>query len=154
MSAKKQTESVSENKFVAASVATLLVQNKQILLGRRYQYRELAGKNQTQNFEGWQCPGGYLRKGETVEQSAKRHCLEKAGIEIVKLSAGPYSNNIFSEQLHTATLYVVARSYQLKNARLFENLEDGWRWFDVDDLPEPLYLPLRLLPLKKWFTDN
>jgi len=137
---------VSATEFVASSVATLLIQEKQILLGRRF---EQDGKNAL--FSGWQCPGGYLKKGESIEQAAQRHCLQKAGIEISQLRAGPYSNNIFSERLHTTTLYIIAEKYQLIDQLQFKNMSDEWSWFDIAHLPESLYLPLRLLRLDKIF---
>ena len=140
---------VLSNEFVAASVATLLMQNKKVLLGRRYSQNESAEK-----FSCWQCPGGYLKKGETIEQAAQRYCVQKAGIEIDCLSAGPYSNNIFSEQLHTTTLYVIATEYQVVNKQQFKNSKDDWQWFNICDLPEPLYLPLQHLPLEKIFSKN
>lgn len=142
-------ETVSANEFVAASVATLLVQDNKILLGRRYS----KNKNPTE-FYCWQCPGGYLKKSETIEQAAQRYCVQKAGIKMSHLSAGPYSNNIFSEQLHTTTLYVIASDYQVVNKQQFKNTKDDWQWFDLCDLPAPLYLPLQGLILEKLFSKN
>lgn len=134
----------ANNDVVAAAVATLLFQNKKILLGRRLE------KNQ---FMGWQCPGGYLQQGETPEQSAKRHCLQKAGIEITELGAGPYSNNIFSGQQHTVTLYVIAQSYRIQNPHCFKNEKIQWQWFATDELPEALFLPLKILTAQQNISD-
>ncbi len=126
--------------FVFTSVATLLIQQKKILLGQRF-----FQNNKDKNFEGWQCPGGYLQKSETIEQAAQRICLQKAGIEIASIRPGPYSNNIFSEQVHTTTLYIIAEAYQVVNQRQFESSENQWHWFALDDLPAPLFLPLQQL---------
>jgi len=135
-------ETVSVSERVAASVATLLIQNRKILLGRRYEKSSNA-------FSCWQCPGGYLKKGQSVEQAAKHHCLQKAGIEIDDLVAGPYSNNIFSDQFHTVTLYLMTREYRVVNQQQFESKIADWRWFDIRHLPEPLFLPLVNLALEK-----
>jgi len=124
---------VSVNDFVASAVATLIIKNEQILLGRRYE---------DNHFTSWQCPGGYLQRGETVEQAARRLCLEKAGLDIQCLRAGPYSNNIFSNALHTVTLYIIADEHHVKNQKLYKDEKAQWRWFSFDALPEPLYLPL------------
>jgi len=125
---------------VASSVATLLIQKRHVLLGRRFEQ-----KGNEKNFTGWQCPGGYLQKGESVEQAAQRLCILKAGIEITEMQPGPYTNNIFSEQLHTTTLYVIAKGYRVVNRPQFENEQFKWSWFEFEQLPELLFLPLTFL---------
>ena len=124
---------MSGNNKVAASVAALVIDDKKLLLGRR-----ITGHQ----FMGWQCPGGYLHVGETIKQAGKRLCLQKAGIEIENLRPGPYTNNIFSGQMHTTTLYVVAEEYLIQKKTVFENEESQWSWFGFDELPERLFLPL------------
>jgi len=143
MKPDKDPANIEESDFanlrVAAAVATLIVQNGKLLLGRRYKGDQ---------FEGWQCPGGYLQKNESVEQAAFSICLEKAGLEISQLSPAPYTNNIFSDEAgvkHTVTLYVLARQYKIINNKVFDNKKDGWHWFDLDDLPSECFLPLEIL---------
>lgn len=127
------------NDYVAASVATLIVENGQLLLGKRI-------KNNV--FEGWQCPGGYLLKGESVEMAGKRYCLQKAGLEISDITPGPYTNNLFSTQSpikHNVTLYLLARQHQVEEQKLFVSKDISWSWYEIDKLPELLFLPLRTL---------
>ncbi|MCW9046480.1 MAG: NUDIX domain-containing protein [Gammaproteobacteria bacterium] len=119
---------------VTSAVATLIIKNEQILLGRRFE---------NEQFASWQCPGGYLQRGETVEQAARRLCLQKAGLDIQCLSRGPYSNNIFADSHHTVTLYIVAKDYQITNQAVFKDEKVQWSWFAMDALPEPLFLPLQ-----------
>lgn len=130
---KKAGVIVSVNDPVASAVATLIIKNERVLLGRRFE---------NNHFTSWQCPGGYLQRGETVDQAARRLCLKKAGLDVQCLRAGPYSNNIFSNALHTVTLYIVADEYRVKNRELFEDKNVQWSWFSFDALPEPLFLPL------------
>lgn len=120
---------------IPAAVATLLIQDGKILLGRR---------TDNHQFSGWQCPGGYLQKGESAEQAANRLSLKKAGIKISTLRSGPYSNNIFPDH-HTVTLYIIAEAYQIENRACFENSVSQWRWFDCNELPALLFLPLKIL---------
>jgi len=124
---------VSVSDSVASAVATLIIKNEQILLGRRFE---------NDRFTSWQCPGGYLQRGETVEQAARRLCLLKAGLDIQRMRSGPYSNNIFSNSHHTVTLYIVAEEYQIKNQALYKDEKAQWSWFALGALPEPLFLPL------------
>ncbi len=137
---KKMAEIVLVNDC-AAAVATLVMHNQRLLLGKRFKGQPL----QEKQFEGWQCPGGYLQRGETIEQAASRHCLQKAGIEIASLRSGPYSNNIFSKYLHTVTLYIIAEEHHIQNHQVFENKQIQWHWFALDELPVPLFLPLNNL---------
>lgn len=124
---------------VPASVAVLLLDNQHILLGRR---QTDAG------FEGWQCPGGFLVTGESVALAAQRCCLQKAGVAIDKIESGPFVNNLFpaeSPLQHSVTLYTIAREYRLLNEQQFKHPQFNWQWFGIDNLPEPLFLPLTTL---------
>ena len=145
---KKPDVIVSANDFVASAVATLIIKNEKILLGRRYEDNQ---------FTSWQCPGGYLQRGESVEQAAKRLCLKKAGLDIQCLRSGPYSNNVFSDAQHTVTLYVIAEDYRVRNDKLFKDEKVKWSWFNYEALPEPLYLPLLSVlksPIKALIRSN
>ncbi len=130
---------MSEKEPVAAAVASLVFHEKRLLLGRRVRQ---------QVFEGWQCPGGYLPGGQSVEQAARDYCLEQAGVEIMDMKPGPYTNNIFSDTpliRHTVSLYQIARLHRVVNIEKFENKEIQWRWFDLQALPSTQFLPLKLL---------
>ncbi|VAW57745.1 hypothetical protein MNBD_GAMMA07-279 [hydrothermal vent metagenome] len=127
---------MSNTNFVASAVATLVIKHKKLLLGKRFE---------NNRFIGWQCPGGYLNKGENIETAAKHICLNKAGINISDCHPGPYTNNIFSNDMHTTTLYIIAEDYVVQNSDVFENKKIEWSMFSLYNLPEPLFLPLRIL---------
>ncbi|VAW61069.1 hypothetical protein MNBD_GAMMA10-1673 [hydrothermal vent metagenome] len=124
---------------VAAAVATLVFNENRLLLGRR-----ICGEV----FAGWQCPGGYLPQGHNVEQAARYYCLDKAGIEITDMHAGPYTNNIFPDtprMQHTVSLYQIAQFHRAINREKFEDKTIQWGWFELQVLPSPQFLPLKLL---------
>jgi len=134
---------VLANDPVAAAVAIVLVQNNKILLGKRI-------KNGT--FEGWQCPGGYLLKGETLQGAARRICLQKTGLEIEGIRPGPFTNNLFpvtqpekQPVKHTVTLYLLAQPRKQNKADGSADDLSGWSWFEAEQLPGALFLPLSLL---------
>ncbi len=126
----------SSFELVASAVATLTIKKRQLLLGRRIE---------NNIFAGWQCPGGFLNKGESVKTAAQRICLEKAGITINNYYPGPYTNNLFSDGTHTTTLYVIANFLDIQNSAAFNHQQTGWQWFDFKKLPTPLFLPLQNL---------
>lgn len=118
-------------------VAALVFKQRQLLLGLR---KKSPGANT------WQCPGGFLVKGESVFECARRETLEETGINIHNLHHGPYTNNRFpGEGLHTVTLYVYADYMEGDIQVLEQERAIHWQWVDVDRLPRPLFLPLALL---------
>ena len=114
-------------------VASLVINEGRLLLGRRNKFDEALS---------WQLPGGFMAQGESVFQAAVRLAEAKAGVVICPLQQGPFTNNIFPDQSHTVSLYVLA---ELQSGQSKDRMADGWQWFALDDLPEPLFLPLQLL---------
>ena len=130
---------MAEADSVSAAMAVLVISQGKLLLGKRIR------KNK---FEGWQCPGGYLLKGEDPVGAGRRLCLQKVGIEISDIRQGPYTNNLFtinSSIKHNVTLYLIAQKYSIENRQVFDDQNICWSWYKLDELPESLFLPLNLL---------
>ncbi len=115
-------------------VAVLIFKENQVLLGKR--------KNA--HGEGtWQTPGGHLEFAEEPEACAQREVLEETGWVISEFQRGPYSNDIFlDEQKHYITLFLLARHPGGIPQVLEPEKCEGWAWFDCNNLPSPLFLPL------------
>lgn len=136
-------ETVSVSKCVAAAVATLVLDQQRVLLGRRLRQGQ---------FEGWQCPGGYLEAGEQLSAAAQRYCQQRAGITIREIREGPYTSNLFEDTSilkHTVTLYQVARPDIVVDPVRFGE----WHWFEFNALPDTLFLPLERLLEKYELTQ-
>jgi 8-oxo-dGTP diphosphatase len=128
---------MSEADYPRVGVATLVVRDGRLLLGRR---RKSPGMNT------WQCPGGLLEKNESVFECARRETLEETGLTIHNLHYGPYTNNRFAEAgEHTVTLYVAAAYLGGELQKLEADRADEWQWCDLQQLPRPLFLPLETL---------
>ena len=118
-------------------VATLIIDDGKLLLGFR---TKSPGRN------SWQCPGGLLEAGESVFDCAIRETREETGLHISNLKFGPYTNNYFEdENFHSVTLYVTADLAGGKLDKKEADLATNWTWFEKDNLPEPLFLPLQIL---------
>jgi 8-oxo-dGTP diphosphatase len=72
--------------------------------------------------------------------------VEETGLTATDFSSGPYTNDVFqAEGKHYITLYVLAK-YTSGEPKILEPQKcKEWRWFDVEALPENLFLPLRNL---------
>ncbi len=115
----------------ALAVACLLFNQGRILLSQR-------PKTPQQN--SWQCPGGFVQMNESLEAAGKRILQQKLAVSLKLSSTCFYSNNIFkTEQQHTFTLYLSASC----PASLIKS--EKWQWFALEQLPQPLFLPLQIL---------
>ena len=128
---------MSLNSHPLVGVAVCVIKDNKILLGRRK-------KNPGMNT--WQLPGGLLNKDEAVFECARRLVIYKTGLNTRGLQYGPYTNNRFNQHdVHSVTLYVSAKylSGDIDGSKY--SLAEDWQWFKLDELPEPLFLPLQLL---------
>lgn len=101
----------------------------------------LLGKRKGSHAAGyWATPGGHLDYGESLEQCAEREVFEETGIKIKDIIYGPYVNEIF-EQDHKH--YVSIHLFATWDSGIIENKEphkcEGWEWFDLNELPSPLF---------------
>ena len=115
--------------------------------------RLLLGKRISSHGEySWQFPGGHLEFGETVEHCARREVMEEVGISIRDIRPGAYTNDVFIEaDKHYVTLFVIAE-YDSGELKVMEPDNcDQWQWFRWNDLPQPLFLPIR--NFLKWHPD-
>jgi 8-oxo-dGTP diphosphatase len=99
----------------------------------------------------WCFPGGHLEFNENIEDCAKREVMEEAGIKIKNIRRGSYTNDIFKKEgKHYITIHVVTE-YKSGKAMIRESEKcEKLEWFTWDNLPKPLFLPLRNLLKQKF----
>ena len=94
----------------------------------------------------WSTPGGHLEFGESLEQCAIRETEEETGVKVTNPRFHGVTNDFFEmEDKHYITLWMLAdfsSGEAIVNAE-YEATEVGW--FEFEDLPEPLFLPLKQL---------
>ena len=107
--------------------------------------RLLLGKRISAHSENsWQFPGGHLEFGETVEACARREVEEEAGIIIRNITPSGYTNDVFIDaDKHYVTLFVSADYESGKLTVMEPDKCEQWQWFARDQLPEPLFMPIR-----------
>ena len=123
-------------------VAVFVIKNKKILLGKR--------KNA--HGEGtWCCPGGHLEFNESWEDCAEREVSEETGIKIKNIRFTIATNDIFKEEdKHYITIFMTSDydSGEVKNME--PDKCEKWDWFEWNNLPQPLFLPIQNLLKQKF----
>ncbi len=94
----------------------------------------------------WAVPGGHLEFGETPEECAVRETREEAGLTISSIRFAAITNDFFPEEkLHYITIWMRAASSAGEPFIAAADEADELGWFDWQNLPAPLFLPLRNL---------
>lgn len=96
----------------------------------------------------WSFPGGHLEPFETFRECAVREIKEETGLDIAITKENPVAttNDFFiRENKHYVTLYIEAK-YITGEPKIREPEKcEGMDWFYWDNLPAPLFLPVRNL---------
>ena len=118
-------------------IGVLIIKDAKVLLGKR------------KNAHGdgtWAPPGGHLEFGESFQECAQREVLEETGLKLSNLRTYGVTNDIFTqEQKHYVTIFMMADSFEGEPQILEPHKCECWNWFDLDALPENLFLPLKNL---------
>jgi ADP-ribose pyrophosphatase YjhB (NUDIX family) len=116
----------------------ILNADNHILLGKR---------NNSHGASTWAPPGGQLEFGETFEECAAREVLEETGLSLDQFIFEAMTNDIFQEDgKHYVSIFMKAQMRADQKVTCLEpNKIDEWRWFSLEDLPAPLFLPLESL---------
>jgi 8-oxo-dGTP diphosphatase len=107
----------------------------------------LLGKRKNAHGEGsWSFAGGHLDFGESIEECAVREVLEETGLKIKNIRMGPFTNDVFKqENKHYITLFVIA-DYESGTVKVMEPDKcERWEWFEWNNLPKSLFLPIENL---------
>lgn len=128
----------SENKIVRVGVGLWVFNpNGQVLLGKRL------SKHGTGT---WAPPGGHLEFGESIQLCASREFFEETGLRIPLNTIETFAttNDMFyDEDKHYVTIHCRTKidDSQIKNIIVKEpNKCETWQWFDLNKLPNPMFL--------------
>jgi 8-oxo-dGTP diphosphatase len=123
------------NSVPRVGVGVIIIKDGKVLLGKR--------KNA--HGEGsWCLPGGHLEFFETIEDCARRETEEEVGLTITAIQKTVFTEDFFvEEQKHYITMLVTS-AWESGEVVLREPEKcERWEWFDWDNLPSPLFLPLQ-----------
>jgi 8-oxo-dGTP diphosphatase len=118
-------------------VAILIIQDFKILLGKR------------KNSHGqgtWATPGGHLEFGETLEECTKRELLEETSLQAGSIKKFWFTNDIHvQEDKHYITIFMLVDKFSGELKNLEPDKCEHWQWFDLNNVPSPLFLSLENL---------
>lgn len=119
---------------VRVGVAAVILRDGRVLLGERIG---------SHGAHTWATPGGHLELGESIEECATRETFEETGLVVKSFEKLSFTNDIFDkENKHYVTLFVVS-SCSTGEPQITEPEKcKQWKWFKLDELPDPLFLPL------------
>jgi len=118
---------------VRVGIGVVILKDNKILLGKRNEGNEL-GEN------SWNCPGGKLEFGENIIDAAKREVEEETGIKVNEIKLTSVSNDIAYGN-HFVTLGFVCKDFEGQPKVMEPNKITEWKWFSINELPKPLFLP-------------
>ena len=128
-----------DKKKIGVGFGVLVLRNGRVLLGKRHDDPEKASS--LLNGAGkWTMPGGKLEFGETFEAGAKRETLEETGLQLNNLRVICVNNDMV-ETAHFVTIGLFCNDFTGEPKVCEPDEITEWRWFDLDDLPSPLYFP-------------
>lgn len=127
------------SKKVGAGFGIMLLKDGKVLLGKRHDDPEKAD-SELNGAGTWTMPGGKLEFGESFEDGVKRELMEETGMVLDKVKVICVDNSKI-DSAHFVTVGMFSE-YFSGEPRVMEPDEiTEWRWFDLDDLPAPLYFP-------------
>lgn len=126
---------IEKQKRPQAVVGVMIFKDGKILIGKR---KDTAshGKNE------YSFPGGHMEFGESFLEAIKRETFEESGIEIKEIKFLCVANIIEYNKVLVGVLANWEKGELVTN--IDENIGD-WQWLDIDNLPEPLFYPTKVL---------
>jgi len=116
-------------------IGVAVLKNGKILLGKR---KGAHGAGE------YAFPGGKLDYLESFEECARREIREECGIEIENIRFQFVANLLHYKPKHYTHIGLLA-DWKSGEAKILEPEKcEGWDWYDVDNLPQPLFLPTEL----------
>lgn len=136
---------MENKKIMGIGTGVMLLKEGKILLGKRNDDPEKA--DSALKGEGtWTIPGGKLDFGESFEDGAEREVFEETGIRVDKENLKLISiSNDRVETAHFATMGFLCEKFEGEPEIKEPEEITEWRWFPLNDLPSPIFFPVKKL---------
>ena len=116
------------------------------LAGGKAVKKVLFGKRKSVLGAGdWSFPGGHLEAGESLVACAIRETLEETGSEIMNIQFQLLGNIPDTYATHYVQIAFTADWKAVEPSVMEPTKCERWEWRTLDDLPEPLFVPTRMM---------
>lgn len=125
-------------------VGVIVVRDGKVLLGERL------------NSHGsgtYQLPGGHVEHGESFEDTARREVEEETGLTDIDIQELVCLKNDRIYGNHFITIGLLATHISGEPRAVEPEKSRNWAWYDVESLPENLFLPSRAV-IEHWRTGQ
>lgn len=130
---------MEQKKKVGVGFGVLMLKDSKVLLGKRHVDPDKAS-SLLDGAGTWTMPGGKLEFGETFEEGAAREVLEETGVKLHKVDVVGINNDLI-ETAHFVTIGLFSDDFTGEPKVMEPDEITEWQWFDLDNLPAPLYFP-------------
>lgn len=130
--------SEEKKKRPKAVVGVMIFKEDKVLIGRR--------KDTASHGAGeYSFPGGHIEEAESFKEASEREIKEEAGIEIKNLKFLCVANFDKIKNFQGVLVGFIAE-WESGEPKSFpeENIGD-WNWYDLENLPSPLFEPTAIL---------
>ncbi len=128
-----------EIKRIGVGFGVMILKEGKVLLGKRNEDPAKA-KSLLNGAGKWSMPGGKLKFGESFEEGAKRETEEETGLKLNNVKVICVNNDVI-ESAHFVTMGLLCEDFDGEPKALEPEEIGEWKWFDLNELPEPLYFP-------------
>ena len=123
----------------SVGVGIMVLKNSKVLLGKRHSDPEKAD-SELKGEGTWTMPGGKVDFKETVREAAKRELFEETGIKGDALELFSVTDDIKGEKHFVTIGFLLKNPKEEPETKEPEEIVE-WRWFEITDLPHPIYRP-------------
>lgn len=127
---KKLFKKKKKEERTKVGVGVMILKDGKVLLGKR------KGSHGAGEYA---FPGGHLEYMEFFEDCAKRETFEEAGIEIKNIKFQCIANTKKWTPKHYVHIGVIAELESGEPKVLEPEKCEGWDWYDIENLPEPIF---------------
>lgn len=132
--------------MVQVGVGIFVIRDGKILLGKR---KKNPGKGT------WQLPGGKMEFSESPEQCAIRELKEETSLIGKNPKPLTWVNSFFeNDGIHFISLLMIITDFEGTPTNIEPEACEGWEWFTLGSLPEPLFLSLELFKRDYIFSEQ
>ena len=124
-----------EEQITKVGVGVMIMKDGKVLLGKR---KALHGQGE------YSPPGGHLEYMESFEDAVIREVAEECGLKIKNIKFVHVANIFAYKPKHYINIFFYADWESGEPEVLEPDKCESWEWYDLDKLPEPLFIQTKL----------